>query len=284
MKRFFFLFFFNLTICFSQVPNSSDFLRVKDNLLQTSVIELKSSSLQHTILLVAAVHIGEKKYYEELTEILGKSDVVFFEGIIPGETARKKEKPKAQNLIQENSLEIESLNNIYKKYADEMKLEQQTNSISLQKNWVHADITLDELNSMMKKKEITKADWDEFNAMESLEEQEIPEDIPSADAKTNSEIIIRLRKITAAKLLKAIHALNGSPKKAEKVIETVYYYRNEVAISKIDPFLKHQTKVPEKYSIFYGAAHMPHFLKTLTETYGYQITDVSWVTVWSLSP
>ena len=52
--------------------------------LEMAVRELKSSKDgQPAVYLVAAVHIGEKGFYESLQEFLDKQDVVLFEGVKP---------------------------------------------------------------------------------------------------------------------------------------------------------------------------------------------------------
>ena len=228
--------------------------------------------------LVAAVHVGEAAYYEELNRRFKNYDVVLFELVAPKNfdvSARRAETdPRSQHPISLLQLGLRSV----------LKLEFQLDKINYKApNFVHADMSPEELSSSMTARNesflgmLIKA-MAAASAKESRGEGK-PPDISSmfllmfGDARA-----VALRRIMAREfedidvLLDALNGTEGS---------SIITERNKVAVREVANAL---SKGKNKIAIFYGGAHMPDFERQLSANYGLVASDPEWLLAWSLSP
>ena len=122
--------------------DSSDFIRLRRDekkvplAMETSIVHYAPADKSRkypTVDLVAAFHIGEKKYYEELNKAFEKYDVVLYELVAPlGTRVPKGGAGKSES----------TLSKIQKFLKNTLELEFQLDQIDYTKsNFVHADMS-----------------------------------------------------------------------------------------------------------------------------------------------
>jgi hypothetical protein len=258
---------------------ASKFLRiVKDKKgqplsMDTSIVRYESRADAEngvTVDLVSAVHIGDKKYFEELNKAFDDYEVVLYELVAPEGTRVPKGGAPADHPVAV----------VQHGMKDLLELEYQLSEIDYtRENFVHADMSPDEFSKSM-------ADRGEsvmgmlFKAMgQSLAQQS------SADATTDLEVLgalfaadrpLKLKRVMATQfedLEKAVSAFGGADG------STILTERNKAALR----VLKKQIAAgKKKIAIYYGGAHMPDMSKRLETEFDLAPKSERWITAWDL--
>jgi hypothetical protein len=222
--------------------------------------------------LVAAVHIGEKAYYERLNKEFEKYDAVLYELVAP----QGKKPPKVGENKSDNPVAM--LQQGMKLF---LRLEHQLEVVDYQKaNFIHADLSPDGMKKAMKENgddEITivlgvVADfWRKKNLDADKPETQAP-DISLSDLLNPK----KFKRMMAQQFEDA----GGDVSLGGTINKLLVEDRNKACIKVLQQQL---TAGKKKIAIFYGAAHMPDFDKRLKEDFGMKRTESGWFTAWNLA-
>ncbi len=266
-----------------QTSNASQFIRfvpaknigvTSFNKMQTAIIQYQKNNIQ--IDLVAAVHIADKKYYQNLNQIFKQYDAVLFELV-----GTKDSLPQNKFKQLTNRSRIGQLQN---KLASMLDLQMQLQWINYHaSNFVHADMDWHTYQYYTKKHKeniwemIWQESWDQSMASQKK--------IDSKYALGWSDIFGYLFYKKYADRLKTklayhfAHNFNASFLTNKPTV--IITRRNDKAMNILAQELKKNKK---KIAIFYGAIHMPDFEKRLIQVYGFKKTNTIWVTAWEMLP
>lgn len=209
--------------------------------------------------LISAIHIGDYEYYESLNRKFKDYDVVLYELVAPKGVIPDKEKM-----------------GLYKIIGMFLHLDSQTRVIDYKaKNFVHADLTPEEMAKSIKDK-----GHDGFTivlslATDMMRKNNLNKGKPQPDFKKfeTNDSSVYYKRILAQQM--------EAGATAEGIMHTLLIEdRNNAALKGLDTEIKNGHK---KIAIFYGAAHMPDFEKKLTKQ-GYKKTDSSWQIAWDIKP
>ena len=239
--------------------------------LQTSIEHLKGNDSKGSfqIDLVAAVHIAEKAYYQQLNERFKSYDAVLFELIADPSIDRKVIGQSSDNPL---SLAQKALQNI-------LGLSFQLEKINyLAPNFVHADMSPGQFSeSMQKRGESITQLLIKIMLQSMVNDDRAPANLSDLIMLGFSQTrAVGLRRSLARQfqdmesMLTAINGSEGS---------TIISDRNKVASSVAKSEL---AKGKRNLAIFYGGAHMPNMKEQLQQLLGVKGAGMEWLTAWNL--
>jgi hypothetical protein len=253
--------------------------RDKDNkptALEASIVRcapLERGKPGLTVDLVAAVHVGDKSYYEQLNKEFAGYDVVLYELVAP----EGKSIPKGGG---STSL----ISTVQKGLKDVLHLEFQLEVIDYTgKNMVHADMSPEQFSKSMHDR--GESVWTMLLRMmtyamarqaEQGEKAGQPSEIDVLLALFDKNRSLALKKILAEEFadmegsLRALEGPQGSTLISERNKVVVESLRKEIAAGK------------RKIAIFYGAGHMPNLEQHLRDDLGLAPIDTRWLVAWNL--
>lgn len=248
--------------------------------LETSVTRFRHPQSQQLVSLVAAVHIAEAGYYQQIQEQLDRHDLVLYEmvgGPAPGS-------PEAAAELQPHDRDDEGsrlqfISTLQKGMQDLLQLEHQMDQIDYTRgNLRHADLTsrafslalqvhgLFDIDPNALMKGLAPAMLDGFGLQAALSTQD-------------DQTVNRVRWVMAQTLSKSANqmAMLGVSD-IEKPEDLILGIRNDQLWKVL------QRSVPERWrriAIFYGAAHLPDIRRRLLEQGWVQIEAV-WIPAWKI--
>jgi len=268
----------------SAVPaESTPFLRIIRDIdqtptaLETPILRHKPVKIQSdgpTVDLIAAVHIADKSYYEQLNREFQSYDAVLYELVAP-------EKSKTPRLGSGGSNHPLSL--LQNGLKDALDLDFQLRAVDYTRaNMVHADMSPDQFAASMENRGesatsmlmrmIGYAMTQNDGATQGTDGQQI------LRALFDKNRALALKRILAVEFERgqgswaALDGPNGS---------TLISGRNQVALA----VLRKQIEAGKrKLAIFYGAAHMPDFQRRLSKEFGLAHFNTRWLVAWNLKP
>lgn len=267
-------------------PEASKFLRLqRDDKkqivgLETAVTRYVPADKEGTVTvdLIAAVHVGDKEYYQKLNKQMGQYDVVLYELVAPQGSIPDPKKKKSDN-------PVAMLQQMAKVVLD---LEFQLEQIDYKKkNFVHADLSPEEMAEAIRKRgddglTLTlsiAADLLRKQNLEKMKEKVQPgagEDIDLGALLLDPDRALKLKRMMAQQF----EALGDGDAGFGKTVNIILVEdRNKACLKVLGQQL---TKNKKKIAIFYGAAHMPDFEKRLREDYGLKKDKEEWVQAWDL--
>jgi len=223
-----------------------------------------------TVDLVAAVHVAQRSYYQQLNREFAGYDVVLYELVAP----EGNRIPRAGG-TRSNPLSL--LQNAVKNL---LELEFQLNEIDYsRKNMVHADMSPDEFaKSMRDRGESVFAMFLRMMGYAMARQQ-------GAGKPTDSQLLLALLDKNRALVLKRLMAeefedLEGSLMAIDGPQgSTLVGERNKVALK----VLREQLAAGKrKIAIFYGAAHMTDFQRRLREEFHLAPLSTRWLVAWKM--
>jgi hypothetical protein len=224
-----------------------------------------------TVDLVAAVHVAERSYYDQLNEQFSKYDVVLYELVAPeGTRVPKGARPAGKHPITVLQTLMTSV----------LSLQFQLECIDYTKpNLVHADMSPQQLAEAMQKR--GESFWTMFWRMVaySLAKQGYGDDIDTARVvaalldKNRSLALKRLMAEQFQDMEGSLGAIEG-PKGSALISD-----RNKVAL---EVLRKQIAAGKKKIAIFYGAAHMPDIDRHLHDDFGLAPVATRWLVAWDL--
>jgi hypothetical protein len=238
--------------------------------------------------LVGAVHIGDREYYKKLNKQFQQYDVVLYElvaqpGTVIPKGGRKKDDPL--------SLIMQGVKMV-------LDLELQTERIDYtKKNFVHADLSPEQMAEAIQKRGddpvtlvlgFTADLLRQMNARELEAKNQAPGKPPAAETPGSDQdldlfsLILdqdgpKKLKRMLAKQLAGIESPTGGL--GPTLNNILIVDRNEAAMK---VFQKELAKGKKKIAIFYGAGHLPDFVKRLRLDFGLEKKSVQWMEAWDL--
>ena len=272
-------------------PDSSKYIRLLKNsadeptALQTSVVRFaakKNGSAEKgtTVDLIGAVHIGDRRYYQDLNKLFEEYDVLLFElvappGTVPTSAARAKSGGNPVSMMQSMTKDMLNLDS-------QLELVDYT-----KKNFVHADMSPQQMADRMKE----RGDTGFTVALSAAAEIMRQANLQASDGKSSKleemnpiEMLLSFRDSGKMKRLMAEQFVETGALDAglgETLGRMIVTDRNEAAMKVLD---KQLARGHRKIGIFYGAAHMPDFEKRLAAKYKFKVQEPTWLTAWDLTP
>lgn len=262
--------------------------------LQTATVRYApASGTGVAVDLIGVVHIGDRKYYEKLNKQMEQYDVLLYELVAePGTRIPKGGKREADNPLSMIHLGLKSM----------LELDLQTEQIDYtKKNFVHADLSPEQMAEAMKKRGDTaltvaisviadlmrQANLQEQKLQEKVKEQkEKAKEQKEAPREEEPDLLTMLldpqgpakMKRAMAEQLASDDALAGL---GQTLNTLLIRDRNDAALKALQ---KELAKGRKKIGIFYGAAHMPDFDQHLRADFDLKpVGGEQWLTAWDLT-
>lgn len=266
---------------------SSKFVQIKRDkdgkakFLQTAVARYVPAKGNKDLVvdLVSVVHIGERKYYNQLNKLFEDYDAVLFELVMP----KGAKVPKGGGKGSGNPLSM-----LQEMMTMVLQLDLQTKCIDYTcTNFVHADLSPKEMGDLMEKRGENALTLTLSIAADLLREQNKMQNKINPNAGTPLDDPFKLlMDPQAPSKLKAMMA-EQMEQMADgtglgKTLNQLLIDDRNAACMKI---LQQQiVQGKKKIAIFYGAAHMPDFETRLIQDYGMKLQNVQWYNAWDLEP
>jgi hypothetical protein len=222
--------------------------------------------------LVGAIHVGDKRYYDELNKLFESYDVVLYELVAPEGTRIPKEGRGAKGSAHPVGAMQDGLKTL-------LDLEHQLDCIDYTKNnFLHADMSPEEFNKTMAERGESFMQMF-FRLMGAGMAQQGRGGTSDADlimALFSRDRTRRLKIAFADQMdsmgyqLEAINGPDGS---------TIITERNKKAFEVLDRELKAGKK---KLAVFYGAGHLDDMEQRLLKDFGMKRSGQKWLTAWKL--
>ena len=290
MKRYFLLGF--LTLLFPIVLVAADakkdyafadFMRVAKEegkklptSYDTAIVKFVDEKNNIEVHLIGAVHIGDKEYYDELNEIFKRYDAVLYELV-----AEENAKPSDKSDRGEKSV----LSSFQSGMGSALALDFQLSHIDYHaKNMVHADLNPTEFAQRVS----DRGDLVQmvYRAI-ILGAKKSGAEAQKEDLKTQGRLLgsllasdptLSLKRVLANEMMSQLDdagwVIGGDDGSA------IITDRNAAALKVLSRELKNGKK---KIAIFYGAAHLPEFARSLEKDFNLKLSGTDWVIAWDLT-
>ena len=264
-----------------KAEDKTDFIRVVEDektvRLQTSVTRYVKDGV--SVDLIGAVHVADKQYFMDLNELFTKSEVLLFE-LIGGEQIKAGVQLKEGK--QEN-LEFSLLGAMYEQMQKRLDLTGQKEHIDyFKENFVHADLTIEEFQTLQKEKKESILSFALKNANST--QKAINERKKAGEKVKQASSIQMLRALITGNtdLLKynlVFNLGNGDDQIAAFAGDSVIIGdRNIKCLDVMNVQIK---KGKKNIGIFYGAAHFPDMEDRMLKA-GFKKTTQFWMTAWNI--
>ena len=254
----------------------TDFLRVHEDehkvQLQTAVTRYEKNGV--SVDLLGAVHIADRAYYDDLNKRFASYDALLFE-MIGGENLVEGKAPAPAEGDEKSAAAM--LGNIYGMVSRFLKLTDQKSAIDYaRRNFVHADLTLDEFTKLQAEKGESLLGF----ALETGNQAARNGRAPAKQPDMNRLVTAFLSGNSNAIKLELVHTLGQGDD------QIAAFAGNSVIIgdrnAKCLRVLGEQVNGGKKeLGIFYGAAHYPDMENRLLKE-GYKKTGQEWIPAWDI--
>jgi hypothetical protein len=258
-------------------PAATDFIRFVEtdegDSLQTAIASYLSPS-GVTVDLIGAVHIADKKYFDELNARFKSYEVVLYE--LVGRPIEERDQLK----VGDGDSKLQWLGSLQEKMRSTLKLESQLHCIDYKaKNFIHADLSTEGFfEKQEEKKETFITLW-----MKAALAQAATEDsgkansdmtllmtlLMSKDSSTDLKRLIGSEFDRVEQLMAGVEAGNGT---------AIIGERNKHALSVMQ---KQITAGKKRLAVFYGAAHFPDMEQRLLKE-GWKLQKTDWLKAWDI--
>lgn len=242
--------------------------------MQTAIVGFAADDKNRaglTVDLIAAVHIGEKEYYERLNRQFAKYDALLYELVAPEGTRVPKGGAKSSHPVGKLQTTMKDL----------LDLDFQLDHVDYhQDNFVHADMSPEKFAQSMSDR--GESIWTiVFRALGQSVAQQSKHPDRSFDADLLLALFDKNRALALKRVLAeqfedlegAMTAFNG-PDGSTLITE-----RNKRALEVLDREIKSGKK---RLAIFYGAGHLPDMARRLIDDFHLQPRREQWITAWDL--
>lgn len=259
------------------VAVATDFIRFVENddgaSLQTGIASYVSPT-GVIVDLVGAVHIADKKYFEELNTRFKTYDAVLYE--LVGRPVEQRQEMKVADGVEK----LQWLGQLQETMRSKLELESQLKLIDYKaKNFVHADMSTEGFfDTQKEKKETFLTLW-----MKAAIAQTLTADPDKEEPSMVQLVAILMRKDSATELKRMVGREFDSVENLMAGIESgngtaIIGERNRHALD----VMKKQIESGKKHlAIFYGAAHLPDMEQRLLKQ-GYKLQKSEWLKAWDL--
>ncbi len=267
-------------------PSRPEFLRITENALQTAIYTLNNPDSSVRIKLIGVIHVGDVQYYRNILSLTKDLDYLYYEGIRlnsppPAKLAYLTSFQTETKEERGNRKGVKEIATFQNEFAKTFDFVEQSDYLKPQKNWINADVTINQFLEILKKSNLNlelltkNLSVDAKTAFEE-DSNESSSNIQEGDKNT---VIIRYKRKMAKYLVKSAEELcfdDGMKIPREAII----IERNKIALR----FLmdKIHSPNPQELGLLYGAAHLPHFLEVLQKEHNFQLHSVEWLDAWSL--
>ncbi len=246
--------------------------------LQTAVTRYRNQEGQY-VDLIAAVHIGDQTYYDELNNYFAKLDELLFELVADLSDIRT---------AQLNSQSGSPLSLIQTLLANYLQLDFQLSAVNYAaKNFRHADLSASELRDIMASKD--ESFFAMFLTMAAAQISAKREGLANDSIRPTAFTLVSLMNALSAenqaqalKFLLAQELARSGGLTIDAEIEselTILGDRNQAALQVLEDSLAEGNR---EIGLFYGAAHMPGLARAMTNDMGFQMESQQWVTAWAI--
>ena len=262
----------------------SDFMRItklegkrQPQSMDTAVVRFEDKKKGITVDLIAAVHIGDKEYYEELNEIFKQYDVLLYElvaekGTVLDKKAVEDKKGKSVLSAFQSSM------------GESLKLDFQLEHVDYTaKNFVHADLSPAEFARRVSERGdivqmLYRAIILGMKKGKEGENEELRMQGRLLGTFLARDPSLQLKRFFAKEMISqmddSIWVIGGDEGSA------IITDRNNAALKVLRREIRDGKK---KLAIFYGGAHLPEFAKSLEKIFDMTPTEVSWIIAWDLT-
>ncbi len=242
--------------------------------LETAIVRFVPTGPEHagvTVDLIAAVHIGERDYYDELNRQFEKYDALLYELVAPEGTRVPKGGGRSRHVL---SLLQDGMKNM-------LELESQLAHVDYEReNFVHADMSPEEFARSMRAR-----NENVFTIFTRMLRQSMAAQAKNPSRTSDVDLLRALFDKDRAWTLKRVMAeqfedLETSMKAFEGPEgSTLIAERNKVALS----VLAEQLELGKKrLGIFYGAGHMNGMERRLVAEFPFRRDSQRWLVAWDL--
>jgi hypothetical protein len=243
--------------------------------LQTSIVRYVPAGDENagiTVDLIGAVHVGDKKYYDELNQVFTEYDALLYELVAPEGTRIPKGGARGGGL--------NPVSGMQRGMQSMLELEFQLDCVDYTKdNFVHADMAPEQFAQSMK---------DKNESMLAILFRMMGQGAKVQGSKggsSDAEMLFamfskdrahRLKQAMAGQLenidgqMAVLEGQNGSTIISERNKKAMQVLQREIDAGK------------KKLGIFYGAGHLPDMHKRLVEDFGLKKDSERWLTAWSM--
>jgi hypothetical protein len=268
----------------TQPIEPTQFMRFRDDgrrggALETAVVSYRNDAGQ-TVRLVAAIHIGERSYYEQLNRDFESDDSVLYELVKPKDAPVPTpggEAPPSDNPI----------STVQHFMKDVLNLSFQLDVIDYTKpNFVHADLDRETFERLQQERGETFEMLLLRQLLESFNQPpaDAADDKQEADQSLDQivDVLTRPDMERQIKLLVArqLNDMQKSGRSFDAMAGTVMLTERNAAAMKVLATTLAEGK--KQISVFYGAAHMPDLSERLRHL-GFHPVSCQWLTAWDLS-
>ncbi|MBL8792854.1 MAG: hypothetical protein JNM56_03020, partial [Planctomycetia bacterium] len=229
--------------------------------------------------LIGVVHVGERDYYEKLNKHFEQYDVLLYELVAPQGTRV----PKGGKRNSDNPLSM-----VQGMMQSMLGLESQLEHIDYtKKNFVHADLSPDEMKEAMKARgenvlTVTLGVITDMLKQQNLQENKKDQnphqnDLDPLALLVDPDASTKLKKMMALQM----EDLESGTSGLGQTLNTILIADRNKAAMKV--FQKELAAGKKKVGIFYGAAHMPDFEKRLRDDFGLKRDSEQWLTAWDMT-
>ncbi|MGJ8635143.1 MAG: hypothetical protein ACSHX7_14600 [Luteolibacter sp.] len=249
--------------------DAGDFIRVTETeevaKLQTAIFGYEKDGVR--VDLIGAIHIGDKRYYEFLNKYFTNYEVLLFE-MVGGENLGGGKKPAA---VEEKAGNLDFLRKMYEGLEKGLGLAGQGKVVDyFADNFVHADLTMEEFQTMQEEKGESLLGF----MIQAGMAGEKPERQPNS-LRMLQGLIGGRKDLLKLEMMKTMEG--GDTQIGSLVGENVIISeRNARCMEVMDGEIGEGRK---KIGIFYGAAHFPDMEKRL-EARGFKLVSKKWLTAW----
>jgi hypothetical protein len=228
--------------------------------------------------LVGAVHIGDEAYYAELNEIFKRYDAVLYELVAETNTRPNRDRS-------ENGESKSVLSTFQSGMGEALALQHQLDHIDYHaKNLVHADLSPEEFVRRVS----DRGDFVQmfYRAMILGVKKGNDPDAQKKEMRMNGRLLGSFFVSDPALSFKRVLAeeMVGQLDDAGWLIggegSAIISDRNAAALKVLKKQIEGGKK---KIAIFYGAAHLPEFARSLEKDFHMKKSDTNWVVAWDLT-
>lgn len=224
--------------------------------------------------LIAAVHVGDKEYYEELNELFKDYDALLYELVAEEGTVLDKK-------TLEDRKGKSPLAGFQRGMGETLELDFQLEHVDYTAdNFVHADLTPDEfVRRVSERGDLMQMI---FRAITVGAKKEGQDNELRLQGKLFGTLFASNRSLALKRLLakEMINQLDDSVWIIGGDGSAIITDRNEAALKVLRKQIKDGKK---KLGIFYGGAHLPEFAKSLKKEFKMNPVSVRWIIAWDLT-
>ena len=270
----------------------SDFVRIsklegkrQPQSLDTAVVSFTDPKTGVTVDLFGAIHIGDKEYYAELNERFKDYDALLYELVAEPDTIPAKTTAQKQS-TQEKSLLSDFQTAMGRSLALDFQLEHIDYAAD---NFVHADLSPDEFAKRISER------GDVLQTLYRAVVLGLGKENGHDEFRTQGRLLatffssdptLQWKRFFAKEMLQQVDELNwviagnDGDSDGEAGGSSIISDRNAAALQVLRREMRNGKK---KLAIFYGAAHLPEFVKSLKQEFQMTPSGISWIKAWDLS-